>query len=121
MAARRMSRCPVESTLHVIGGRWKFLVLFELCGGVRRFGELRRALPAVTPKMLTQTLREMERDGVVERKVYAEVPPKVEYSLSKLGKSLRPVLDALHEWGAARLRRGEIEEVAGDQRPHPGR
>lgn len=112
MSRKRLTtRCPVESTLNVISGRWKFLILFELCDAVKRFGALHRALGPITPKMLTQTLREMERDGLVERKVYAEVPPKVEYTLTKLGKSLKPVLDALHEWGATRLRRGEIAEV----------
>jgi DNA-binding HxlR family transcriptional regulator len=89
----------------VIGGRWKVLILRELFGGVRRFGELHRALSGITQKMLTQQLREMERDGIVHRKVYAEVPPKVEYSLTPMGKELRPLLSAMHKWGSAYSRR----------------
>jgi DNA-binding HxlR family transcriptional regulator len=95
----RTLTCPVERTLTVIGGRWKVLVLRELMSGTKRFGELHRALDGVTQKMLTQQLREMERDGIVHRKVYAQVPPRVEYSLSPLGRSLKPVLDAMHDWG----------------------
>lgn len=95
--------CEVEATLQIIGGRWKVLIIRELLLGVRRFGELQRALPGVTQKMLTQQLREMEQDGIVHRKVYAEVPPKVEYSLTSLGESLQPILEAMHEWGAKQL------------------
>ena len=92
-------RCPAEATLGVIGGRWKVLILWHLFGGTRRFGELRRALAGVTQKMLTQQLRELERDGVVTRTVYAEVPPRVEYSLTDRGQSLRPVVAAMCTWG----------------------
>jgi DNA-binding HxlR family transcriptional regulator len=91
--------CPVETTLKVIGGRWKVLILRELFHGVKRFGELHRALNGITQKMLTQQLREMEEDGVVHREVYLQVPPKVEYSLTPLGESLKLILDAMHEWG----------------------
>src|SRR5688500_6855346 len=90
---RPATRCPAEATLGVIGGRWKVPILWHLLDGKRRFSELRRALGNVTPKMLAQQLRELERDGVVSRKVYAEVPPKVEYSLTARGRSLRPVVD----------------------------
>ncbi|MBV6623575.1 MAG: helix-turn-helix transcriptional regulator [Rivularia sp. (in: Bacteria)] len=95
--------CEVETTLQVIGGRWKVLIIRELLLGVKRFGELQRALPGVTQKMLTQQLREMEQDGIVHREVYPEIPPKVEYSLTSLGESLQPILNAMHEWGAKRL------------------
>lgn len=98
--------CPVEATLKVIEGRWKALILRELLKETRRFGELQRGLTGVTQKMLTQQLREMERDGIVHRKVYAQVPPKVEYSLTPLGKSLKLVLDAMHEWGLKHLTKG---------------
>jgi DNA-binding HxlR family transcriptional regulator len=91
--------CPVETTLAVIGGLWKVLILRELLGGTRRFNELRRALAGVTHRTLTQQLRELEAHRILRRKVYRQVPPKVEYSLTPLGESLKPVLDAMHEWG----------------------
>ena len=89
------SKCPAEFTLAMIGGRWKIPIIFHLLDGRKRFTELARALNGVTQKMLTQQLREMERNGLVERKVFAQVPPKVEYSLTNLGVSLRPVVDAM--------------------------
>jgi DNA-binding HxlR family transcriptional regulator len=95
--------CPVEHTLKIIGGRWKFLILRELFKGTQRFGELRRSLNGVTQKMLTQQLREMEKDGVIRRKVYPQVPPKVEYSLTPLGRSLKPILDSMQVWGIRHL------------------
>lgn len=95
--------CPVERTLDVIGGRWKVLILQELLQGTRRFNELQRALRGITQKMLTQQLREMEADGIVHREIYLQVPPKVEYSLTPLGKSLKPILDAMHAWGIRHL------------------
>ncbi|MFB2918544.1 MULTISPECIES: winged helix-turn-helix transcriptional regulator [Aerosakkonema] len=91
--------CSVEITLKVIGGRWKVLILRELFFGVKRFGELHRALHGITQKMLTQQLRELEQDGIVDRHVYLQVPPKVEYSLTPLGETLKPILDSMHEWG----------------------
>ncbi|MBW4573967.1 MAG: helix-turn-helix transcriptional regulator [Aphanothece sp. CMT-3BRIN-NPC111] len=91
--------CTVESTLKVIGGRWKVLILRELFQEVKRFGELHRALNGITQKMLTQQLREMEQDGIIHREVYLQVPPKVEYSLTDSGKMLQPILDAMHDWG----------------------
>ncbi|MDJ1182567.1 winged helix-turn-helix transcriptional regulator [Roseofilum casamattae] len=91
--------CAVETTIKVIGGRWKVLILRELFSGVKRFGQLQRALVPVTQKMLTQQLREMEQDGLIQRVVYAQVPPKVEYSLTATGHSLEPVLKAMHDWG----------------------
>lgn len=100
----RGGKCPAESTLEVIGGRWKVPIVWHLFAGTRRFSELRRALPDVTPKMLTQQLRELERDGIVSRKVYAEVPPKVEYSLTERGGSLRPVVNAMCGWASGKKR-----------------
>ena len=91
--------CPAETTLAVIGGRWKVLILYHLFGGVKRFSELQRALPGVTQKMLTQQLRELEGDGIVSRTVYPQVPPKVEYALTPLGKTLQPVVKAMCRWG----------------------
>jgi len=91
--------CPTEAALAVIGGRWKVPILWHLIGDARRFGELSRLLPGVTQKMLTTQLRELERDGIVHRKVFAEVPPRVQYSLTLLGTSLEPLLRSLSEWG----------------------
>ncbi|WP_438482520.1 winged helix-turn-helix transcriptional regulator [Oleiharenicola lentus] len=89
----------VEQALARLEGRWKFLILFQLFGGhVRRFSDLERAIPAVTQKMLAQQLRQLERDGIVTRKIYPEIPPKVEYSLTEWGQSLCPILDALLKW-----------------------
>ena len=95
------TNCPAEYTLSRIGGRWKIPLIFHLLNSAKRFSELARALDGVTQKMLTQQLREMERDGLVERKVFPEVPPRVEYSLTPLGKSLKPVVDSMCRWGLA--------------------
>lgn len=91
--------CPVEATLELIGGKWKGVILYHLLEGTHRFGELRRKLPSVTQRMLTKQLRELEECGVIRRVVHAEVPPRVEYSLTALGETLRPVVLALKEWG----------------------
>lgn len=91
--------CPVEVTLMLIGNKWKVLILRDLMDGTRRFGELKKSVGQISQKVLTSQLREMEAQGLVNRKVYAEVPPRVEYSLTKLGQSLKPVLDALRIWG----------------------
>jgi DNA-binding HxlR family transcriptional regulator len=96
--AKKSISCLVETTLAVIGGRWKVLILQQLFEGVKRFNELRRSLAGITHKMLAQQLREMEADGIVGRKVFPQIPPKVEYSLTPLGKTLRPVIDAMHDW-----------------------
>lgn len=91
--------CGVETTLSVIEGRWKPRILFQLLDGTNRFSELKRKLPGVTQRMLTLHLRELERDGLVHRKVYREVPPKVEYSLTAMGHSLEPLLRFMSGWG----------------------
>ena len=91
--------CPVETTLQLIGDKWKVLILKSLMNGTMRFGELQRSVGNVTQKVLTNNLRAMEADGLVNRKVYAEVPPRVEYSLTELGQSLKPVLDVMIVWG----------------------
>lgn len=93
--------CSVEAALAVIGGRWKSVIIFHLIeNGVMRFGELRKSIPKVTQRMLTNQLRELEEDGIVNRKVYPEVPPKVEYRLTEHGKTLEPIMYAMREWGA---------------------
>ena len=91
--------CPVEAALDVIGNKWKGIILFHLLSGLKRFSELKRLIPDVSQRVLTLQLRELEADKVIRRKVYPEVPPKVEYSLSELGWSLEPILVALREWG----------------------
>lgn len=109
--------CGIDAALDVVSGKWKGLVLWELHDhGMRRFSELRRALPGVSEKMLTQHLREMEDDGLIRRKVYAEVPPKVEYSLTDAGTSLDEALQPLGQWGRDRLRR---EGLTTDATPPP--
>lgn len=92
--------CAIEAALDVIGNKWKGVILFHLLDGTKRFNELRRLIPSVTQRMLTLQLRELERDNVIHRKVYPEVPPKVEYSLTCFGRDLEPLLFALREWGA---------------------
>lgn len=91
--------CPVEITLALLGNKWKVLILRELFLGTKRFGEIFRGISGISQKMLTQQLRQMEDDGLVERKVYAEVPPRVEYSVTETGRSLKPILDEMHRWG----------------------
>ena len=91
--------CPVETTLTLIGSKWKVLILRDLIDGKKRFGELKRSVGSVSQKVLTAQLREMEADGLVIRTVYAEVPPRVEYQLSELGMSLKPILDSMWAWG----------------------
>ena len=95
--------CSVERTLGLIDGKWKIVILYKLLRGTLRFNELRRRIPAVTQRMLTHQLRELEADGLLIRTVYAQVPPRVEYSLSASGRSLEPVILALKEWGDRNL------------------
>jgi DNA-binding HxlR family transcriptional regulator len=91
--------CPVEATVDVIGGKWKAPILWYLRSGTKRFAELKKLMPSITERMLTQQLRELEADGVVARKVYAVVPPRVEYSLTDFGGSLEPILELMCKWG----------------------
>jgi DNA-binding HxlR family transcriptional regulator len=98
---RAAQPCGVQTTLSVIEGHWKLPILFRLLDGTWRFGELRRVLPAATQRMLTLHLRELERDGLIHREVYREVPPKVEYSLTEMGRSLEPLLRFMSDWGHA--------------------
>ena len=103
------TNCPVVTTLDLIGGKYKALILWHLVDGTRRFGELRRLVPQATQKMLTQQLRELEEDNLIVRTVYPVVPPKVEYQLSGLGVSIKPILDAMRLWGTEYLRSQGIE------------
>ena len=98
-AVKELPACPVETTLMLIGDKWKVLILRDLMPGTRRFGELKKSIGSVSQKVLTAQLRDMEAKGLVRRKVYAEVPPRVEYSLTDLGRSLKPILDAMWNWG----------------------
>ncbi|MGH9947163.1 MAG: winged helix-turn-helix transcriptional regulator [Pyrinomonadaceae bacterium] len=97
------TNCPVKATMDIIGGKWKPIILYYLKGETRRFGELQRLIPHITKKMLTQQLRELEQDKIVTRKVYPQVPPKVEYSLAEYGKSLKSVLESMAKWGTNHL------------------
>ena len=96
---KALPACPVETTLLLIGDKWKVLILRDLMPGTKRFGELKKSIGSVSQKVLTAQLRDMEQNGLVHRKVYAEVPPRVEYSLTDLGRSLKPILEALRIWG----------------------
>lgn len=96
---KELPDCPVETTLTLIGDKWKVLILRDLLTGTKRFGELKKSVGKVSQKVLTAQLRDMEQSGLVNRKVYAEVPPRVEYSLTELGQSLKPILDAMSNWG----------------------
>ncbi len=97
----KLNECPVTETLKFIGGKWKPIILFSLMDGAMRSGELARQIPQASGKMLTQQLRELEKDGIIKRTIYKQVPPKVEYALAARGESLRPVLRAMCKWGEA--------------------
>lgn len=99
--SKELPPCPVEVTLMLISDRWKVLILRDLLSGTKRFGELKKSIGSISQKVLTSNLRSMEEDGLLTRKVYAEVPPRVEYTLTDLGESLRPILFAMQEWGLA--------------------
>ena len=98
-APKELPACPVETTLMLIGDKWKVLILRDLMPGTKRFGELKKSIGSVSQKVLTAQLRDMEESGLIDRTVYAEVPPLVEYSLTDLGRSLKPILDAMRNWG----------------------
>ena len=99
MENNELPACPVETTLTLIGNKWKVLIIRDLLQGTKRFGELKKSIGSVSQKVLTSQLRAMEEDGLIHREVYAEVPPRVEYSLTELGWSLKPILDAMVNWG----------------------
>lgn len=99
--AKELPACPVEMTLMLIGNRWKVLIMRDLLEGTMRFGELKKSVGSITQKVLTQNLREMEESGLLIRKVYAEVPPRVDYTLTELGYSLKPILDSMVDWGTS--------------------
>lgn len=99
LAKDQYPACPVETTLMLIGDKWKVLILRDLFTGTKRFSELKRSLNGVTQKMLTQQLRDLEANNIVKREVYPVVPPKVEYSLTEIGLSLKPIIDSMREWG----------------------
>lgn len=96
---QELPACPVEITMSLIGDKWKVLIIRDLLTGTKRFGELKKSLTGISQKVLTNNLRQMESSGLILRKVYAEVPPKVEYSLSDTGLSLKPILDSMVKWG----------------------
>lgn len=98
---KELPACPVETTLLLIGDKWKVLILRDLMPGTKRFGELKKSIGSVSQKVLTAQLRDMEENGLLTRTVYAEVPPRVEYRLTDLGRSLEPILDAMRNWGEA--------------------
>lgn len=97
---KSLPNCPVEVTLSLISDKWKVLIMRDLLTGTKRFNELKRSVTGITQKVLTSSLRSMEKDGLIIRKVYPQVPPKVEYSLTETGLSLKPILDSMYEWGS---------------------
>ena len=99
MEKKQLPACPVETTLSLIGDKWKVLILRDLMGGTKRFGELKKSIGSVSQKVLTAQLRDMEENGLLNRTVYAELPPRVEYSLTEIGHSLKPIIDAMMAWG----------------------
>ncbi len=119
---QQTNHCPVEATLDLIGGKYKALILWRLADGKLRFNQLRSQIKGVTPKMLTQQLRELESSRLVHREVFPIIPPKVEYSLTELGKSLLPILVAMRDWGAGYLHANNLEAncfmMAKDPIPH---
>ena len=110
-AQTELPACPVETTLTLIGDKWKVLILRDLMPGTKRFGELKKSVGNVSQKVLTAQLRTMEESGLVNRKVYAEVPPRVEYSLTELGKSLKPILDSMRAWGEDYKKQQELADA----------
>jgi len=101
---QRLNQCPVSFTLSMIGGRWKAAIIWKLSEGPLRFGQLREAVGGVSDRMLAKQLKEMQEDGLIARRAYAEVPPRVEYELTVKGKSLEPVLEAILKWGLSQMR-----------------
>ncbi len=96
---KKILDCPVATTINLIGNKWKLLIIRDLLGGTKRFGELRKSLTGISQRVLTENLRDLEKDGLLNRKVFAEVPPRVEYSLNQTGLSLQPIIISMAEWG----------------------
>jgi DNA-binding HxlR family transcriptional regulator len=110
-------KCGVETTIAVVGGKWKPMILYALLSGPQRFGELTRLIPEITQRMLTLQLRELEEDGVIAREIYKQVPPKVEYSLTPLGRTIEPILSFMQQWGEQYANRSATSEKhSSDQR-----
>ena len=101
LTKQELPDCPVATCVQLIGNKWKLLIIQQLLGAPKRFTELKKTIPGISQKVLTDNLRALEEDGLIDREVFAEVPPKVVYSLSELGNTLRPILDAMQEWGSA--------------------
>ncbi|HQK35868.1 MAG TPA: helix-turn-helix domain-containing protein [Spirochaetales bacterium] len=99
LTKEELPACPVATIVTLVGNKWKLLIIRNLLAGTQRFNEMKRTIPGISQKVLTDNLRELERDELIVRKVYAEIPPRVEYSLSEMGKTLKPVFDAMQAWG----------------------
>lgn len=109
-----IAKCPLTAALNAIGGKWSLICLYWLDSGTRRFNELRRLMPGISHKVLTTTLRNLEREGLICRKVYAEVPPRVEYRISRHGESVRPIIQAVRAWGHQHLDRDSLKAAEPD-------
>jgi DNA-binding HxlR family transcriptional regulator len=106
---QNIERCPVTATMEVIGGKWKILIMYLISNDINRFGKMSMMLKGISKQMLTSQLRELEQDGIIERKIYAEIPPRVEYFLTAKGKSLLPIIAMMKEWGLAYVKEEELQ------------
>lgn len=104
---KKLENCPINFAMRMIGGKWKPIILHRIRVGINRFGKLQKAIPMINKQMLTAQLRELEQDNLINRKVFAEIPPRVEYSISKNGESLFPLLEAIEEWGLSQQNMGK--------------
>jgi DNA-binding HxlR family transcriptional regulator len=104
-----IERCPVTATMEIIGGKWKLLIMYLISNDINRFGKMSIMLKSISKQMLTSQLRELEQDGIIERKIYAEIPPRVEYFLTPKGKSLLPIVNMMKEWGLKYIREQEMQ------------
>lgn len=104
---KKILDCPVATTINLIGNKWKLLIIRDLTNGKKRFGELRKSLTGISQRVLTENLRNLEADGLIDRKVFAEVPPRVEYSLNQTGQSLKPIISCMADWGT-KYKNGEL-------------
>ncbi len=101
----KMKNCPINYAMSKIGGKWKPIILHRIQAGINRFGIMQKAIPAISKQMLTAQLRELEEDGFIERKIFAEIPPRVEYSITKSGKTIFPLLESMREWGEKQMKK----------------